>query len=67
MIRQDCFYYTIRITNSKHKYEPQCRNHIEGFCPCDTCVDYISREEMRRQIDILKRIRKESDDEKVFF
>lgn len=51
MVKKDCFYYIV-VNN-----EPQCRDHVQGFCPCDTCNQFISKEEMRRQIDIMRKVR----------
>ena len=56
-IKTDCYYYIGKDIND----ELQCYHHVKGFCPCDTCNMYISHDEIERQAEIFRCIRKENN------
>ena len=55
MIRTNCFYYQSKITEGK--IYPRCKNYPSGFCPCEDCEEFITKEEMERQVNLLREIR----------
>ena len=49
MIREDCIYYK--------RTEKRCEFHIPEVLPCDKCDAYIDKDEMKRQVEIMRRVR----------
>lgn len=56
MVKEDCIYYSFQIEGAG-AYS-QCMNYLPGLCPCEDCNNYIPLDEIKRCIEIFKRIGK---------
>ena len=59
MVKLNCIYHSFE--NDGNGVYSQCKFHTKGMCPCETCDSFISEDEMKRCIEILKRVRKDLD------
>lgn len=59
MVKLDCIHHSFE--NDGNGVYSQCEFHTKGICPCETCNSFISEDEMKHWMKILKQVRKGLD------